>query len=218
MSLEMLFQQVAHYRDADELLGLCQSLSEDQGRELALYTLDKLKQGKTDQDTFGQTIELLVAHVPDAIRSIEHELFPHIATTFRDLVYLVAGPETRDHLIKLSKLRGLAWIGDDVAQRTLIDQSDYLLLEAGWVFDKNQQRRDLFHQTAYELFATEDHTPVQVMLPQSERCHWCDLPLLTLFDLDLRDRRFGFLGLTGDRVADRNVSALYSVWPCLYGD
>src|SRR5512133_2268539 len=99
MSLEMLFQQVAHYRDADELLGLCQSLSVDQGRALALYTLDKLRQNQIDQATFFQVIERLVAHVPDAVRSIEPDIIPYLVPTWNDLVYLIASPETRDRLL-----------------------------------------------------------------------------------------------------------------------
>jgi hypothetical protein len=205
MSLEMLFQQVAHYRDADELLGLCQSLSVEQGRALALYTLDKLKQNKIDQATFFQVIERLVAYVPDAVRFVEPDIAPYLVPAWHDIVYLVASPETRDRLLPQNDMQAyyaLAWIGDETAQRKLLECeiTEKYTLDAGWVFDAHNQRRDLFFHTAYELFETDDPSPVSIMSPHEDHCRNCHEPLVALLDLDLRDRRLVFLGLDGDRL------------------
>lgn len=117
----------------------------------------------------------------------------------------------------------LAWIGDETVQalfRAWREQPPawsaalYLAphaysVEADWELTPTGERRDLFYALTYELIPQEkasgmgQFSPVRAPVPEpveGNPCGWCGRDLSTLFDLDLRNRRLSFLGLSGTQL------------------
>jgi hypothetical protein len=119
-------------------------------------------------------------------------------------------------------LSALSWIGDEVIQRqfqrwredppawstSMYRAPEWFTLCAGWELTSDGKRRDLYFQESYDVIPLPHAEaagldlpgPLAVATMQEERCGWCDRPLMTLFDLDLRDPRMAFLGLQGERL------------------
>lgn len=153
---------------------------------------------------------------------IERELYWDDGVTFRE-----ADPATRDLLLSLLEneslasfireeiLCALAWIDDETVLTTFqrwqqtppswtpaygrMAPFQIFTQYAGWELSPDGQRRDLCHQSCYELVPIEQiptdsaSSPLNVFAPTDERCHWCGRPLVALFDCDLRDKRLAFL-------------------------
>jgi len=107
----------------------------------------------------------------------------------------------------------LAWVGDESAQRQfrawrenppswrsqLYIAPDEYTVEAGWELTPNNDRRDLFYQSCYELIPTGESDDIDKTSgvanspPVEAACGWCGRTLVTLMDIDLRDQGCAFV-------------------------
>lgn len=145
----------------------------------------------------------------------------HLGVMFRS-----ADPTTRDRLRALAAesaeprlsdpaLSSLAWVDDDEVPRAFLGFQEHpppwasqwfsaarYPLQAGWELLPDGTGRHLLlspHGCRLELGA-EARSPVVVISRLEESCGGCSGPLTVLLDLDVRDERLRFLGLTGERL------------------
>ena len=117
-------------------------------------------------------------------------------------------------------LVALAWIDDEVVRHqfqrwqqdppvwaaSLYRTPAWFTRRAGWELTPEGKRRDLYFQENYDIVPLAQASgldlsgPLAVAAMQEERCGWCDRPLMTLFDIDLRDGRMAFFGIEGERL------------------
>jgi hypothetical protein len=132
-------------------------------------------------------------------------------STTRQLLALFDQPEVVTRCNHL--LQALAWIGDDLVREQFCAwredpppwQSHLFLaaheyaITAGWELMLDGGRRDLYHQTCYELIPADEpeFTPsrhaVAVSTPTDVSCGWCGRKLAALLDIDLHDPRCAFV-------------------------
>lgn len=142
------------------------------------------------------------------------------SSTTRRLLALFDQPEVATRCSHL--LQALAWIGDDLVreqfcawredpapwQSHLFLASHEYAITAGWELTLEGGRRNLYHQTCYELvpaaepeFTASRHA-VAVSTPTDVSCGWCGRQLATLLDIDLRDTRCAFV-VEGEAASDK---------------
>jgi hypothetical protein len=147
-------------------------------------------------------------------------LFREADAQTRDQIIALLETGTEDIYRCTHLLCALAWIGDEVVQArfaqwrrtppawsvSLSSPLEDYTYQAGWELTVDGRRRDLCHLENYDLVAADEAAaaiipgPEVAMTPDTERCRWCERPLFTLFDIDLRDRRMAFLGMAGERL------------------
>ena len=138
----------------------------------------------------------------------------------RDLLLSLLETEHQDGLKRDDLLCALSWIREERIQEqfniwrhippawhTTGSRSIQLYgTNAGWELTEEGKRRDLCFQMCYDLqpvdtlSETNPHHPVAVIAPHEDYCPWCNRPLVTLFDLHLRDSRLSFLPFHGERL------------------
>lgn len=209
---------------------LYRQLSASEGRELAAGAAELLVGHTPGERELAERMLLLLSClVPRSLDGL-HERLVRQGTIHPGELFLGAGPAARDLLLQMLPpadaeegaliLSALAWIGDAVVRirfhewrdappdwAVVLDPPpDLHSLDAGWHLELDGSRRDLYYEECYELIAADgaaagaSASPVQVITPHGERCPGCRKPLVTLFDLGLRDRRLAFVGLEGARL------------------
>ena len=139
------------------------------------------------------------------------ELFRGGDAASRDRLFeLLDTRSVPDSILSVHGLLDLAWIGDEAVQSRFQEwrsnpprwrpylhapPEDYAR-EAGWELTRAGVRRDLFHRECYGLSAAKE----PIIQVGADQCVWCGLPLVTLFDIDLRDPRVEFLGISGETL------------------
>ena len=192
-------------------------LSLPQARELAHRAI-----GLEGREQAEEILLCLACMVPGSLDGIHGELL-HREWFYPPVLFRGADPDTRDRLFELLDSHGepdsvprnhwlldLAWIGDEGVQGHFhawrsnppcwrpylhIPPENYAH-EAGWELAGDGRRRDLFHRECYVLEAGD----VPATGADADSCLWCRLPMVTLFDLDLRDPRLEFLGIPGEKL------------------
>ncbi len=177
-----------------------QDFAEDVARSLATltdYSLDQMLGAWIERNHYWPSI-----------------IFRGAGATVRDAVVgaLESGKANANHA-----LSALAWIGDSKVQELFrrwetspprwrsslfVSPSQYAHV-AGWEL-RAQVRRNLFHD---ECWAVTPALPGQasdkslsLMEEVNQSCPWCERHLVHLFELDLADQRFDFLGVAGDKL------------------
>lgn len=201
-----------------ELTAALRALSRDQAHLLAGELWARYDHEKI-VDFLGQ----LNTSVPGALAEWA-EAFATQGLLLPSWLYLGASPSATRHLLNLLDqpasslplngiLLALAWAGDELVRdqfRTwrespppwrselYVAPYDYAV-EAGWELAPEGGRRELYHQTCYELVPVDEPelTPsthvVAVSTPTEVVCGWCGRNLVALLDVDLRDPRSAFL-------------------------
>lgn len=151
-------------------------------------------------------------------------LFKNASQSIRDLLIdkLEHDAEKRNDI-----LIALSWIGDSKVvelfnnrRKKLTDWSKELYIspeecsfEAGWMLTEEGNREDLFYSKCYPLIVGEpSHSePICIIDKHEDICPWCGTRMTTLFDIDLKDPVFHFMGLKGERlkVSTCHVCACY---------
>ena len=194
-------------------------------RSLSLEQAHELVQMMRAQYDFDED-EYLYAHinmyvpgalVPSAEMLIEQSIFRP------GWLYFGATEATAKHLLQLvnatdhaqnrnNLLLSLAWVGGEHVQaqfqewratpppwrsELFIAPEEYAV-EAGWECTLNGERRDLYHHTSIELVppAQQEQAVIGITVLDAI-CHWCQRPLITLFQIDLSNPRCRFLDPTG---------------------
>lgn len=149
-----------------------------------------------------------------------NSLFREADSATRDQIIFMLESEEKDSYTRQDLLCALAWIGDQTAQRqfeqwrniqpawsaSLFVPLDEYTTQAGWELTEGGERRDLYYHECYSLepidvaHRADMSNPVAVVTPHEELCGWCQRPLITLFDFDLRDPRLSFLNIQGQRI------------------
>lgn len=132
-------------------------------------------------------------------------------------------------------LLALAWIDDGLVRRAfhswreqpppwradLYVGPDRYAESAGWELTPEGGRRALYRHTCYELVLVDEpegspsEHAVAVATPNDAVCGWCGRQLVTLLDVDLRDRRCGFV--VGDGVGDgTRLRIAHCMWCSTY--
>ena len=206
-SAEELYSEL-NGEQADRLMGVAadamragdEDIAEDVAKSLATltdYSLDRLLHAWIDRNCFWPAIA-----------------FRGAGATVRDAV--VGALESGAANVNAA-LSALAWIGDTEVQELFrrweatppswrsglfVGPADYAQV-AGWELGA-QRRRDLFH---HECWAVTSATPSQtsdrslrLMQEVDQRCPWCERQLVHMVELNLRDERFGFLGISGETL------------------
>lgn len=136
------------------------------------------------------------------------------------LLLLLGDPAYREYRNLI--LFCLGWIGDDLVQARFHSwreqppswQSDIYNapeeypLEAGWEVTATGKRRNLYHTSCYELTAvsvsgwtgSSNVAPITTSLYHEDHCRWCGRPLVTAWDIDLREPRCGSIVDDGSRL------------------
>ncbi len=150
----------------------------------------------------------------------QEQLFREADAATRDTIITLLESGTSPCYKRSELLSALAWIGDETVQaqfqqwRTvpptwqtmMYYPPDHYTKTGGWELTPQGTRRDLYYAVNYDLVeahtaSTEAHTgPVEVLTPHKGVCGWCDMPLLTLFDINLTDARMQFLGVQGNQL------------------
>jgi hypothetical protein len=197
-------------------------------REAYLEPDWRMEREAAETSTVAGPLIHLACLVPGSLRGCHGDLieagmfYPH--ELYRD-----ADAAARDDLVRLLEtpphcreaLGPLAWIGDEVIQETFHrwrqsppdwapdlgwSIENYFIRDAGWELTQTGRRRDLYHRQCYRLIPAGEAAladtpgPVGVGIRHKERCRWCGQQLVTLFDLDLRDRRLTFLAPGWNRL------------------
>ena len=202
--------------------GLVGAFTEVEAVRLAEAAAKALKEGNVDlAEDIAKTLATLTDFdLTEILRmwvAADHHS-PSIA--FRE-----AKPEIRDAIIQSLNsgranadhaLSALAWIGDDVVQKTFLKwdsempawtSSLYISPSAygrvaGWQM-VGKTRRNLFHEECLAITqATQGQAAdaVNVFQKTEQTCPWCGNSLFHMLDLDLSDPRFAFLNFTGLRL------------------
>ncbi|HEU5375724.1 MAG TPA: hypothetical protein VFV38_09815 [Ktedonobacteraceae bacterium] len=146
-------------------------------------------------------------------------LFREADSDTRDQLILWIENEEKTVYLRDQLLSLLAWIDDEVVLKAFhrwrdnppawvefLPQSvEWFPLVAGWELTADGNKRNLYYSTNYRLIPSdlqrsEQAEPVEMILPHEERCGWCHRSFVTLFDLQLSDRRLSFLSLQGERL------------------
>jgi hypothetical protein len=231
--LAALYQVSDHHHQAQrknpfDLVNAYRQLSVSEGHQLASDIIGLWQTGPDLYRSPGEPtglVEDILLHlaclVPGAITGLHDELIDggllYPTELFRD-----ADSEARERLIELVQkpphdvllLGPLAWIGDEVVQRTFhrwrqsppvwdpeigFRINNYFTRDAGWQLTKRGGRRDLYHRTSYRLIPAEVAAegsvpgPVEVITDHSDKCVWCGRRLLSMFDIQLGDPRLSYL-------------------------
>jgi hypothetical protein len=78
-------------------------------------------------------------------------------------------------------------------------------LDAGWYFDKESKRKNLYYEYAHEFRKPKtqqdiEESPVKVFVEKEEVCPWCERNLFALLEIDLTYPEFEYLGFPGERL------------------
>lgn len=200
------------------LTGALRALSRDQARQLAdeLWT-------RYDHEEILPFLGQLNTSIPGALAERSDELAAHgyilpswlylgaPASTTMHLIDMFDQPAFAP--LRNGLLLALAWVGDESAQRQfrawrenpptwrsqLYIAPEEFTVDAGWELTPDYDRRELFYQSCYELnpIGESDDSDkthgVASSTPTEAACGWCGRTLITLLDIDLRDKRCAFV-------------------------
>lgn len=140
------------------------------------------------------------------------------ASTTEQLIHLIDHPsqQSRHNLL----LMCLAWIGDALVQAPfhawaqtspmwrseLHSPLEAIPLEAGWELTSEGGRRDLYQHESFELLPVNtlqvapSATVVVTSTSHEGQCRWCQRPLISALEFDLRDPRCAAVIGVGSRL------------------
>jgi hypothetical protein len=207
-------------RSAEELY--C-NLSAEQAGRLMTMAADAMRTGDKD---FAEDVAKSLATLTDY--SLDHMLDAWVGRNhfWPSVVFRSAGATIREAVVGALEsgmanaphaLSALAWIGDAKVHELFrrweaspphwcsglfAKPADYANV-AGWELGTHE-RRNLFHDECWAITPAppeqESDKSLRLMHEVSQDCPWCQRQLIHLVELDLADKRFAFLGISGDKL------------------
>ena len=218
---------------------LYQSLTTEEGKQLAAYAIDLLdSQEKHQMHRAEEVLRNLACLTSGTLEEVYQELVKR-QILYPGVLYRGASSEITNQLLNLTPvtqmqanhlLTALAWIGDALVQQafrqwrksppdwasSLFISPDAYAQVAGWVLTPEAEKRNLFYMQCYPLVRPKSagdyqNSPVKVAEGHEGNCPWCGHELTTLFDLDLTHPALGFLKVDGTqiRIATCHVCTCY---------